>query len=180
MPLPAEILPQLLSGSALSGQPEAQRGLWNICEGTGEGGNHWERLNCVCESELWQGPWQRGRWRGAKCKRGHTATLLPKWQTAQCHHSPARERNVTISPTCNLHCHHAYVFVRSCFGLHTLFIAHPPHYPSVLTNIVTSSVTPLTFFFLFSPSLFSPSGARGTNSAGGFNCATCWWRRCRG
>lgn len=35
MSLPAEVLPQLLHGSALSGQPEAQRGLWLLCEGTG-------------------------------------------------------------------------------------------------------------------------------------------------
>lgn len=35
MPLPAEVLPQLLCSSALSGQPEAQRGLWILCEGTG-------------------------------------------------------------------------------------------------------------------------------------------------
>lgn len=33
--MPAEVLPQLLSGPALSGQPQAQRGLWNLCEGTG-------------------------------------------------------------------------------------------------------------------------------------------------
>lgn len=35
MPLPAEVLPQLLYSSALSGQPEAQGGLWILCEGTG-------------------------------------------------------------------------------------------------------------------------------------------------
>lgn len=35
LPLPAEVLSQLLSSAALSGQPEAQGGLWNIREGTG-------------------------------------------------------------------------------------------------------------------------------------------------
>lgn len=35
MSLPAEVLPQLLHGSALSGQPEDQRGLWILREGTG-------------------------------------------------------------------------------------------------------------------------------------------------
>lgn len=49
MPLPAEVLPQLLSSSALSGQPEAQRGLWNICEGTGAKSPTVARL-CVSES----------------------------------------------------------------------------------------------------------------------------------
>lgn len=34
MPLPAEVLPQLLCSSGLSGQPEAKRGLWIIREGT--------------------------------------------------------------------------------------------------------------------------------------------------
>lgn len=34
MQQPAEVLPQLLLGSALSGQPEAQRGLWLIPKGT--------------------------------------------------------------------------------------------------------------------------------------------------
>lgn len=33
MSLPAEVLPQLLHGAALSGQPEAQRGLWMLCKG---------------------------------------------------------------------------------------------------------------------------------------------------
>lgn len=51
MPLPAEILPQLLSGSALSGQPEAQRGLWNIREGTGEGGEITESGSIACMSQ---------------------------------------------------------------------------------------------------------------------------------
>lgn len=37
MSLPAEVLPQLLRSSALSGQPEAQRGLWILREGTGVG-----------------------------------------------------------------------------------------------------------------------------------------------
>lgn len=40
MPLSAEVLPQLLDGSCLSGQPEAQRGLWILCEGT-EGLSSW-------------------------------------------------------------------------------------------------------------------------------------------
>jgi len=35
MPLPAEVLSQLLHGFALSGQPEAQRGLSIIFKGTG-------------------------------------------------------------------------------------------------------------------------------------------------
>lgn len=35
MSLPAEVLPQLLHRAALSGQPEAQRGLWILREGTG-------------------------------------------------------------------------------------------------------------------------------------------------
>ena len=39
---------------------------------------------------------------------------------------------------------------------------------------------PLTLSLSPSPSLFLHSGARGTNSAGGCSCATCWWRRCRG
>lgn len=34
MSLPAEVLPQLLGCSALSGTPKAQRGLWNLCQGT--------------------------------------------------------------------------------------------------------------------------------------------------
>lgn len=41
MSLPAEVLPQLFSSSALSGQPEAQRGLWNLREGV-----------CVCGGVL--------------------------------------------------------------------------------------------------------------------------------
>lgn len=49
MPLPAEVLPQLLGSAALSGQPEAQRGLWNICEGTGAKSPTVVRL-CVSES----------------------------------------------------------------------------------------------------------------------------------
>lgn len=33
MPLPADVLPQLLHGSSVSGQSEAQRGLWDLREG---------------------------------------------------------------------------------------------------------------------------------------------------
>lgn len=43
MPLPADVLPQLLHGSSVSGQSEAQRGLWDLREGTGE-----VLLVCVC------------------------------------------------------------------------------------------------------------------------------------
>lgn len=48
MSQPAEVLPQLLHGSALSGQPEAQRGLWILREGTG--GNS-PRVAIVCASQ---------------------------------------------------------------------------------------------------------------------------------
>lgn len=60
-------------------KPREDFGIYVKVRGRG-GGNHWERLNCVRESELWQGrhvTWQRG----AKCKRGHTATSLPERQT---------------------------------------------------------------------------------------------------
>lgn len=53
MPLPAEVLPQLLHGSALSGQPEAQRGLWILREGTG--GGSLRAASCLCDSSRWQG-----------------------------------------------------------------------------------------------------------------------------
>lgn len=51
MSLPAEVLPQLLCSSALSGQPEAQRGLWILCEGTG---GDFAKLRAR-ETERWQG-----------------------------------------------------------------------------------------------------------------------------
>lgn len=98
-------------------------------------------------------------------------------QTAQCHQSPARERNVTISPTCNLRCHHGYVFVRSCFGLHMLFT---PPLPLCSNKHRDKLCHPSDLLFPLLTLSFSPSGVRGTNSAGGFNCATCWWRHCRG
>lgn len=47
MSLPAEVLPQLLHSSALSGQPEAQRGLWILREGAGG--------NSPFELRQWQG-----------------------------------------------------------------------------------------------------------------------------
>lgn len=92
MSQPAEVLPQLLHGSALRGQPEAQGGLWILHEGTRreltEG-----QLNLVCESVRWQGPCapsQHGRRRGAKYERGHTATLLPKHPVQCQRHLPKR------------------------------------------------------------------------------------------
>lgn len=58
MSLPAEVLPQLLHSSALSGQPEAQRGLWMLCKGTG--GNSDVRVHVraaarmLCTLTTWQ------------------------------------------------------------------------------------------------------------------------------
>lgn len=138
MSLPAEVLPQLHHRSALSGQPEGQRGLWILCEGTSSA------VPNVREET------QRHR-----CPNRQTSgSVSPR---------PSRERNVTICPLCNLRCHRAYVSFRPCIvfvvldltSLHTLFSTHPPRrQPSVLTNTVTSSFTPLTsFFFLLSPSL---------------------------
>lgn len=52
--------------------------------------------------------------------------------------------------------------------------------PLSLTLVSNDPPTPLTFFILLSPALFtSLSGVRGMNCAGGFSCVTCWWRRCR-
>ncbi len=114
MSLPAEVLPQLLHGSALSGQPEGQRGLWLLREGTGGYSPGAAKL-CVC---VFVKPVARTpctlTTRQAKYERGHTVTLLHKQQTTSpVSQRPAIERNVTICPLCNLRCHHAYVFVRS-------------------------------------------------------------------
>lgn len=90
--------------------------------------------------------------------------------------SPATERNVTISPMCNLRCHGACVFVRSRIGPQ-----HPsPPFPLCSNKHHDKLPTPLTFSFLLFLTLLFPSGVRGTNNAGGFRCETCWWRRCRG
>lgn len=107
MSLPAEVLPQLHHRSALSGQPEGQRGLWILCEGTSSA------VPSVREET------QRHR-----CPNRQTSgSVSPR---------PSRGRNVTICPLCNIRCHHAYVSVRSCIvflvldltSLHTLF-QHP-------------------------------------------------------
>lgn len=175
MPLPAEVLPQLLSSSALSGQPEAQRGLWNICEGTGAKiANSGE---IVCEWELWQAwhvPWQRGKQHCAKWERGHGATsssAMAWW----------RERNVTLScvtfTAIMLVCLSGWSL---CFGVRCHFSSHAFHCPIPHINPCwyggwDDLLVPLLTHPLFAP----PSGVRGTNSVRGFNCVTCWWRHYR-
>lgn len=91
-----------------------------------------------------------------------------------------RERNVVISPTRNfprqsVSVSREYVHDRPLIVIWfhiSLPAAHPP--------LSLNPPTPLTFFILLSPALFtSLSGVRGMNCAGGFSCVTCWWRRCR-
>lgn len=82
MPLPADVLPQLLHGSSVSGQSEAQRGLWDLREGTGE-----VLLVCVCVCERERASQHSGKDAVyhdnaagvvCQCERGLTGALVPK------------------------------------------------------------------------------------------------------
>lgn len=166
MLLPAEVLPELHHSPALSGQPEAQRGLWILHKGTG-GTSLKAPKWCACVWVSQNGGkdaiyLDNAAGSSVPSVRGDTQHCCPNSkQAAQCHQGLPKRGMWPFVPcvTFPVIMLMYLLGLLLCFGLRSHLSSHAFHRPSPPSPLHSDKHRDKLFHLLTSPLFFPPSHA---------------------